>query len=1010
LNHTPVNSDSKSEKNEVTAHMKNRFTIYIMILLLLPMTTAARRMWGEDGIFVGASKRINFAPHIKWENDGILFFYTDYDYEGNSRAMVQVVNNDGTLEFDEAPLNISLDDASLVSVDRKSVFPDGNDGVYLVWSQAADSNRFDIMAQHLDNELNLLWQEGGTPVYRNVTERTARKSLYFLQAEDEGVFMVFHKLSEMAGQYERYNLHILKLNEEGQIADNWQEEGRPILEDNRSMYYIYGVPGDGVWIYIRREERTIMNKILPDGSLLSDEFFQMNIPDDVRIDEIKSDYNSGLFISYPYDDRIAIQHFNEEGQSELEPENAITHLPIPRGLVEYYAIIPDETGERVYVISSWDFSFEEMINRHALFGLYEINDEELDIVWEVIDLNGIFVEFAALVQENALLFGAEFYFLDDDDWQHINLFNVISENGRFEWGREGVEISEDGSQHELIDVLPSENGGVYIMAYDYLLYSVYSLDSEGEFAWDSRFVRPFPRWSGKLVATQMMNNQTVRLIYKYSHLLYYQLLHPNGNVEFQTGCRYFANIDSGGYENPKYTTSNHNLAIQWQDYNYDNRHKYLRFLDEDGGVHPEEYLDISDLIGEGSFIEMVGDSAGGFFLIFREGQEENSPYRLLHLSVNGDVDENPIVPFPELQTNRFFLVPENGGFNWAWTVDERGNIFLQKINDDLVFQWEEPRELIRPDFRGDPYRLVPAGEDNLIFLFTYQINDPDSSNVLALQYDTEGEAMWDWYTAAFDSGIGYRYRERNVIQLQYASRNDGGIWLCVYCGYYIRLKLQLLSIDGERMLGDRGVDIPRGVELGRPYLQSDNDDGLWLFWWMREEDGIRGVRALHLDADGDLINEDAGWTGSAAMMNFPGSCQDPRIDGAFSYDDGSAAVIFNIRQRSYDTNYRAQRFTEEPDRIEQIDPVIPHVVEFEAIYPSPSNSQVNIEYRLSHTSGMKLSIYSLNGREVIVIYDGYQFNGLHRETVDVSALPSGLYFIKLKTSRILLTQKVIQIK
>ncbi|NQU06675.1 MAG: T9SS type A sorting domain-containing protein, partial [Calditrichaeota bacterium] len=81
------------------------------------------------------------------------------------------------------------------------------------------------------------------------------------------------------------------------------------------------------------------------------------------------------------------------------------------------------------------------------------------------------------------------------------------------------------------------------------------------------------------------------------------------------------------------------------------------------------------------------------------------------------------------------------------------------------------------------------------------------------------------------------------------------------------------------------------------------------------------------------------------------------------------------------------------------------------IYPNPFNSMAIINYSLPKAASITLKLYDLSGRRIETLLEGRMQAGFHRETVNAANdLPSGLYFVQLKASDQVFTQKVMLIK
>tara|TARA_B110000116_G_C16747023_1_gene541439 strand:- start:43 stop:1311 length:1269 start_codon:yes stop_codon:yes gene_type:complete len=80
------------------------------------------------------------------------------------------------------------------------------------------------------------------------------------------------------------------------------------------------------------------------------------------------------------------------------------------------------------------------------------------------------------------------------------------------------------------------------------------------------------------------------------------------------------------------------------------------------------------------------------------------------------------------------------------------------------------------------------------------------------------------------------------------------------------------------------------------------------------------------------------------------------------------------------------------------------------IYPNPFNPTTEIEFNLPYDSNVVLSAYDLNGREVGVIFDGFQTSGIHSYQWDASNLTSGVYYIKFQFDTQIQSMKAVLMK
>jgi hypothetical protein len=69
-----------------------------------------------------------------------------------------------------------------------------------------------------------------------------------------------------------------------------------------------------------------------------------------------------------------------------------------------------------------------------------------------------------------------------------------------------------------------------------------------------------------------------------------------------------------------------------------------------------------------------------------------------------------------------------------------------------------------------------------------------------------------------------------------------------------------------------------------------------------------------------------------------------------------------------------------------------------AAYPNPFNSSTRLVFSLNRAQHVTLTVYDLQGRTVGRLADGMMPAGQHEFLFDASALPSGLYFMSLRTN------------
>jgi len=79
-------------------------------------------------------------------------------------------------------------------------------------------------------------------------------------------------------------------------------------------------------------------------------------------------------------------------------------------------------------------------------------------------------------------------------------------------------------------------------------------------------------------------------------------------------------------------------------------------------------------------------------------------------------------------------------------------------------------------------------------------------------------------------------------------------------------------------------------------------------------------------------------------------------------------------------------------------------------YPNPFNGTTDIEYTIDHPREIELSVYNSIGEKIRTLVSGKVSAGQHRATFTGYELPSGVYFVRLKSGEIISTKKITLLK
>ena len=104
--------------------------------------------------------------------------------------------------------------------------------------------------------------------------------------------------------------------------------------------------------------------------------------------------------------------------------------------------------------------------------------------------------------------------------------------------------------------------------------------------------------------------------------------------------------------------------------------------------------------------------------------------------------------------------------------------------------------------------------------------------------------------------------------------------------------------------------------------------------------------------------------------------------------------------------YQVRRLTP----VERIGEYVPATASLDQQYPNPASSFTHVNFSLPHSGAVSLTISDALGRVVRVLSDELLEAGSYHSLVDLSFIPAGMYFVRLRFKDQLLTQRLTVIK
>jgi hypothetical protein len=89
---------------------------------------------------------------------------------------------------------------------------------------------------------------------------------------------------------------------------------------------------------------------------------------------------------------------------------------------------------------------------------------------------------------------------------------------------------------------------------------------------------------------------------------------------------------------------------------------------------------------------------------------------------------------------------------------------------------------------------------------------------------------------------------------------------------------------------------------------------------------------------------------------------------------------------------------------------LPETFSLDRAYPNPFNPVTTLSFAIPVDSEVSISVYNLQGREVVFLINGNMEAGYHSVVWNADSYSSGVYFVKMIAGEFVNTQKLMLIK
>jgi len=211
-------------------------------------------------------------------------------------------------------------------------------------------------------------------------------------------------------------------------------------------------------------------------------------------------------------------------------------------------------------------------------------------------------------------------------------------------------------------------------------------------------------------------------------------------------------------------------------------------------------------------------------------------------------------------------------------------------------------------------------------------------------------------------------------------------------------------LHAEYVTDDVGAHQASGV-AGTEFATASQiafDDGTHGGYDVDYPDGIRPAAdaTLLMTYDGINVPEQGG-----AAVGWRDPNQQRGEGSAVVYLAFPFEMIYDAGQRLEVMRHVVDHFGLIRTAVKQPPATTPARIELLPNYPNPFNPQTTMSYSLSQSGQVRAILYNALGQQVRLLLDEWQAAGEHRRVVTLTGLPSGVYFVRLRSRNEVRVQK-----
>ncbi|MFQ6608687.1 MAG: T9SS type A sorting domain-containing protein [Fidelibacterota bacterium] len=399
---------------------------------------------------------------------------------------------------------------------------------------------------------------------------------------------------------------------------------------------------------------------------------------------------------------------------------------------------------------------------------------------------------------------------------------------------------------------------------------------------------------------------------------------------------------------------------------------YVQRIDRDGNLLWGEdavAVDTTNTFHHRYFAGMVTDGEGGV-IVGQIGGYTSSENFYYFIRINSAGEK--IWHSDTLWFNGYTFINNivNDGYGGAYffyqtnpdTSEDIIDFYINQIGQDGNLMWAGLGTKVSNRSHGElgfPFISITPTSD-VIFIYEAQLGEYPvwDSNIFGQKLNTIGEVLWDSGGVVINEAVGNQVPKSIVAAL------DGGIFVVWtdtrnYDSNGIDIYAQRLDASGESVwtYNGKGISVKPGYQ-DFPDITSDGSDGVIIAW--------------------DEFNTPTGFGTYAQQVNGAGQLGVP---GPLSVEDN----------------------------------VLIPVEFYVSSFPNPFNTSATILYDLPHPDKVSSTIYNIEGKEVIKLFEGKKEKGKYKllwNGTDEKGIPvaSGLYLFRINGENLTETHKMLLLR